>query len=627
MSGVVALFCRDGSACNPEHVQAMTRALNNRGNQARWWCEGPIGLGAVRWQPPCVEMSQETFLFSWGSSRIAADLRLDNREELLHLLRQHIMPPPGHEEEMVGAAYHLWGSECLAYLRGEYAFVLWDGQNQRLFAARSPTGLRSLVYACTGSLVLCASEARQILHHPAVSPDLNPEWVASWLTHGVARWDMTPFRGLWELAPGTMLLADPETITIEPFWFPPPRLHPPHLRVSACAEQVRWLLEEATKDCMRTEGRVFFDISGGLDSSGLACLSRSLTPRPELREGMHCFSRVYQEKDDRILARRVAETSQMALLELAWEDFPPFADLWEARSWSSQPVIPTLFYHRLYQEQWRLATERQVRVHIRGDQGDQVFGATFAYLHDLWQEHRYGVWMRDALAWRRVPEVALSDLIWRTLRSQPPRVRASAWWTRSSVQAIAQDQAAQDAAWFRHRYPDPFQRRLAWLLLSHSADYSAALADGCLSNGVDIRQPYTDLRLVAFLFACPPQMQCRPAVSKWLLRQALRGILPEEVRLRRSKGRIARLVFQGVARHIRDLRPLVQQVPEIARAFLDPRLLLQAIEQVQLGAAMDQPAFFSTLAFLLWVHRLPWGGGLLPLAEPGLALSQEAMHT
>jgi hypothetical protein len=52
--------------------------------------------------------------------------------------------------------------------------------------------------------------------------------------------------------------------------------------------------------------------------------------------------------------------------------------------------------------------------------------------------------------------------------------------------------------------------------------------------------------------------------------------------------------------------------------------LLQALEQVRLGASMDQPAFFSALAFLLWVHRLPWSGGRLPIAEPALALSQEA---
>lgn len=139
-----------------------------------------------------------------------------------------------------------------------------------------------------------------------------------------------------------------------------------------------------------------------------------------------------------------------------------------------------------------------------------------------------------------------------------------------------------------------------------------------MQAGIEIRHPYTDVRLIDFLFTCLPSLQFHPAYSKWLLRQAMQGVLPDELRLRRGKGRIARLLFEGVARAAEDLRILIQQMPPIAREVLDQPRLLQALELARLGADFFQPAFFGTVAFLLWVHRLPWSGGLLPTSEPPL---------
>ncbi len=139
-------------------------------------------------------------------------------------------------------------------------------------------------------------------------------------------------------------------------------------------------------------------------------------------------------------------------------------------------------------------------------------------------------------------------------------------------------------------------------------------ADIALRTGLDTREPYTDMRLIEFLLAIPPQYQVRPFHRKFLLREAMQGILPETIRQRKEKGHAYRLYFQGLAKHHDTLRELVLHMPDMLTPYLDSALLVQALDRVALGDQANVLSLSGAIALVLWAHRLPWANGRLPFS-------------
>ncbi len=95
----------------------------------------------------------------------------------------------------------------------------------------------------------------------------------------------------------------------------------------------------------------------------------------------------------------------------------------------------------------------------------------------------------------------------------------------------------------------------------------------------------------------------------------MHGMLPEPIRMRRDKGRIARLLFGGIARQRNALRELIGHLPDTLAPYLDSQRLLMALERIALGDDINQVTFLSALSLVIWAHRLPWAGGQLALSS------------
>jgi asparagine synthase (glutamine-hydrolysing) len=133
--------------------------------------------------------------------------------------------------------------------------------------------------------------------------------------------------------------------------------------------------------------------------------------------------------------------------------------------------------------------------------------------------------------------------------------------------------------------------------------------------GIETREPYADLRLITLLLSLSPQQHLRPFPRKFLLREAMQEVLPEQVRTRTGKGRAYRFYFQSVSRYQEQLRRVVAHMPELLRPYLDPLPLLAAIDHVAQGGSVQGVAFSAALALILWAHRLPWADGIFPARD------------
>ncbi len=625
MSGICAWYSFQEAPCDCDMLGRMGQSLAARGDATGMWSEGPIGLAMTVWQgsrAPASEMLP--WIWHPGPLVLAADARLDQRSRLIHTLHTCALPlKDPSDAELIAAAYSVWGERCVEHLHGDFAFVLWDRRRRRLFGARSPMGLRPFVYHRNEQRFLCASEPRQLLADPMVTRAVNEDWIALWLTEGLDYWNGTAFRDIHELVPGHTLSVDAQGITITPYWTPSPRQPLRHASQQDAIAQFRHLLCAAVQDRMESDRPVLFDLSGGLDSSSLVCVGHQVaehTPTPPL-SALHVSSSRYGEVHDLPYAHLVAQTCGIDLHALSYEALPAFEGIVEPRRWTSTPTIPPLFLRRLYQEQWALARRLGARTHIRGDFGDQLLSASLSYLTTSWEEHRQDEFWREVRCWERIHGMNRDDLVatW-VLKPQQDRRRPQsnlmdrAPWVKPWVWQRRADLLQQDAAYFRQACPDPFTRPLFRWMRYHK-DAISMQEDGIVAAGVETSEPYTDLRLIEFMLATPPQVQIHPGQRKFLLWAAMEGLLPEPVRQRKEKGRIARILFQGIA-HSRDaLRDMVLQTPELLSPYIDAEALAAALDRVAWGDTVHQAAFLSTVALVFWAHRLPWAGGRL-LCEP-----------
>jgi len=615
MSALCAAFDKSHSPVDLALIQKMESVLS------QW------GTCLSRWQGTSVVLSQATETSHspqrWTgvetmSVYVVADAQLYYKNELKQLLQRRGCGGLGDDlsdGDLIAAAYTLWGESCVEHLEGDYSFVLWDSYNHRLFAARSPMGLRPLFFHQARSQLWLASDPGILLANPCVPRDLDPTWVTTFLTSG-RYCDGTMFRDIAELPPGSTLTATRERQDIAQYWFPSPRSRVLYRNSQEYAEHFRTAVEAAVRERVSKNSPTLIEVSGGLDSSTIACFagrasqSDSWSPTSY---GIHFSSEAFAEKDERSFAKLVAEKYGIPMRYFTEAQAPILSEPLGAQSWMAGPHTALLFFDGYYQRMREYAEEVRAHVVLRGTFGDQLFlPATYRYLGTAWQERRYALLSRELLQLARTNHSLTRAMREGYLSSR--RVKSGVQqvpWVRESVEHLAEEYQIHRRKQLRATCPHPFSRELYGWMGSYS-EYVSLSASLARDMRLEVRDPYADLRIIELLLSFPPSVQIRQGTTKFLLREATRGILPEPVRTRTTKGRIARVILEGIYRHAGTLNPLIQNLPEVLSPYIDKEHLAHSFRNVVLGGPVHQPSLLSTLGLVVWAHRLPWAGGYFP---------------
>ena len=176
---------------------------------------------------------------------------------------------------MIAHAYAEWGPDCLQRLNGDFAFAVWDREEEELFLARDRFGVRPLFIAEFGGDFSFASEAKALLRHPEGRRELDPAGLVETFTAWSNLPERSAFAGIRELAPAHYLRVGPEGIREERRWWDidfTPRAGAPG--DEQLIEELRELLSDSTRIRLRADVPVAAYLSGGLDSSATATLAR-----------------------------------------------------------------------------------------------------------------------------------------------------------------------------------------------------------------------------------------------------------------------------------------------------------------------------------------------------------------
>jgi asparagine synthase (glutamine-hydrolysing) len=516
----------------------------------------------------------------------------------------------GTDTEVLLQAYRQWGRACLQRFNGMWSFAIWDSSQQRLFCARDRFGIKPFYYYYDSGRFLFASEIKQLTHFPGVPRRANPASVWEYLEFGILnQGEETLFQGICELRGGHSLALDVASggmnPTIERYWDLEVR---PKSKLSegAASEQFLETFKDSVRIRLRSDVPVGSCLSGGLDSSSIVSVAQKLAPH----DNFHTFSACFD--DPRLDERAYIEEAVSATHVKPHFVFPSgtaFRESLERLLWHQDEPIAgsSVFAQKAVMER---ARREAVPVLLDGQGGDETLCGYrkfyYFYLWHLWrsrkprllQEVLSQLWRGDSVPLHWGDAVRYLPGPFLRKHSVVARLSANGFAKHHGDDAISMGPGDSLAA----RQKEDLVRFSLPVLLRYEDRNSMA-------HSIETRLPFLDYRLVEFLVNCPEHLKLRGGWTKWILRQAMRGILPDKIRLRRRKLGFDTPERQWMRAQVSDLVEDAFGGSQLRMSpYLDAAKVRHEYQNFLAGAsgALSASSLFRPLMLELWarVHRV-----------------------
>ena len=562
MCGIAGFYGAPKWELPPRRVlERMLAAIRHRGPDD-WGLhlDGPVGLGHVRLsiidlaggRQPMADEGETIWVTFNGEIFNYVELKAD-------LISAGHRFRTSSDTEVILEGYRRKGPRCVEDFNGDFAFALWDRLGDRLILARDRMGVRPVHYAIQNGVLVFGSEVKALLQVPGIRAELDPVALSQCFTFWHPLAPRTAFKGIQELPPGHLLVAQRGTVTVRPYWQPsyPAATHrdPSPRREEELAEELRALLRDATRIRLRADVPVGAYLSGGLDSSAVTALVHQLAPGR-----LRTFSVGFEaaEFDESRYQLEVAGSLQCDHESVTVTNQDIAAIFPDVIRHAERPVLRTA-PAPLYQLA-RLVKENSFKVVLTGEGADEVLGGydlfKEAKIRRFWSRQPHSTW-RPRLLRRLYPYLAglqgqslpyLSAFFGVGLDrpNDPLFSHLPRWITTRAIQMFFSADLRSELAGYdpmeelRDSLPPEFQSwhplsraqylEMAYLLpgyiLSSQGDRVA------MAHAVEGRFPFLDHRVVEFAAALSPRMKLRGLTEKYLLRRSVRGDLPPTIAAR-----------------------------------------------------------------------------------------------
>jgi asparagine synthase (glutamine-hydrolysing) len=611
VSGSFGLINLNGEPVAAASLEAMQHAMAVWGpDGGDRWCEDAAGLGQLRlYDTPEARSEQLPRWLPDHKLAFTAEARLDTRDELCE--RFGLTPaqrPQTPDSDLLLRAYLKWGEACPEHLLGDWSFAVWHPAERRLFLARDHYGVTALYYYHDAQRFAFAS-SRKALYALGAPRRLDELYWAQLLMawpayHGERTIDLD----LRRLPPAHSLTVTPAGLHVRQYW----RLEDtPELHLPTFQDYVDGFLEvyrEAVRCRTRSDRPIGVTLSGGLDSGSVAALAaRELA---EQGKRLAAFTAVplydiaphlQNERtfgDERAYAVATAQFAGTVDVHfLRTEGISPLAGVRQSQWIHDEPqrgAGNAFWIVDLIQQAQAAGT----RVLLTGQSGNATVSWTGGLQSLAWRQQL------ARLGWRRMLRQQVAAWLpatWRTARMHDVR-GADLWHERAALRSDFARRIDLESALRRETvHPaagsttDPRQQRYRLIKPGRSI-LGALWAENAAAGGLDVRDPTADVRVMRYCLAVPDRFFCGPTFQddRWLLRSAMAGWLPEQVRLNRRHG----LQAADLLERLRSEAPAVDSLLTALAAgraadYLDfPRLqnLWQRVQNESSPEARNQTA-------------------------------------
>jgi len=461
------------------------------------------------------------------------------------------------DTETIIHLYEEFGSQAVEYLRGMFAFAIWDENRKRLLIARDRLGIKPVYYTLSDNGILhFASEIKALLEAGAVVPELNYNAFADFAANRYTSGEETLFRGVKRLLPGHTLVWQDGKLEIEKYWDVSFAKSNEHLTDEQYVEQFGDLFNESVRLRLMADVPLGMFLSGGIDSSAIAGAMSNL-----VSDQIKTFSVAFDEREANELeyARMVARAFNTDHHEIIVSPEQFFSALPNLVYQEDEPIahpssVPLYFVSKLAVE--------HVKVVLTGEGSDELLAGYDKYrktIFNLAFGRAYNRLVPSSL--RRLARRMIEDgngslpgrqKLSRTFLCLPPDVESIYFDNFSVFSRTRQNKLFSPETLARMEQTDPYQTTLDYIRESDAvtmldqllaADMKTYLHELLMKQdqmsmaaSIESRVPFLDHKLVEFAARLPERMKLRGWKTKYILRQAMKGKLPEEILTRKKMG-------------------------------------------------------------------------------------------
>jgi len=621
----IAISSRSSRVISREVLEKMRDVVTHRGpDDAGIFIDRNVGLGHRRLSIVDVSRGHQPMTNEDSSLHITYNGEIynhaDYRESLEakgHVYQTHC------DTETILHLYEEHGSACVDYLRGMFAFAIWDKRKQELFIARDRLGVKPLYYVHTddGSLYF-GSEIKTLLEACAVKPEVNYAVLCDYLANHAPSGEETLFLGVKRLLPGHVLTWRDGAVSIRRYWDVDFSKDEVVRDDETYIKQWSELFRESVRLRLMADVPLGMFLSGGIDSSAIAAVMSGMVSEP-----IKTFSVAFKEREANELeyARLVADAFKTNHHEIIVSPEQFFAALprlvWHEDEPLAHPSSVALYFVS------KLASEH-VKVVLTGEGSDELLAGYGRYRRTIWN-----------LAWGRKYNKLAPSIARDTIRKQIERMPQGGRLRQKLMRTFLVLSPELESIYFDNFavFPTPMQQHMftretnerirsidPYVELRRLLDRAKDLSflDGLLyadiktylhellmkqdqmsmATSVESRVPFLDHKLVEFTAKMPDTMKLRGGTTKYVLRESMKDVLPEKILTRRKMGFPVPIGSWFRGRFNSVIQEYVLSERALSRGIFAPDFVGNLVSLHQAGEDHSE-RLWSLVNFEMWLRR------------------------
>jgi len=590
MCGIVGIVDYKNIYNRKPIMEKMLSVIGYRGPDESGIYNSPFAtIGNLRLSIVDIEGGQQPLSDQTGRFWIVFNGEIFNYPELRNELVDEGCTFSTHSDtEVLVQLYAIYGSKCLSKLNGQFAFAVWDKENEELFLARDRVGIRPLFYTTVNGKFSFASEIKSLFEQEEIIPELKPESLAQIYTFWAPLTPNTAFKNIFELSPGEFMTYSRKGIKKEKYWELSFGKCSTELTLQDAMVQFKEIFSDAVRIRLRADVEVAAYLSGGLDSSATVAYIKDIEPNV-----LNTFSVGFEEADFdessyQAEAVKYFNTSHKSIVCSTLEIANAFPNvIWHIET----PVMRTAPIPMYLLS--KLVRNNGIKVVITGEGSDEILGG-----YNIFKETKIRKF------WANHPDSSVRPLLLKKLYPYLPQMKSAnsailrmffgyklkdvnnpfyshlLRWNNSNhilkhlsgklKEAIGDYSPIEELT---ENLPKDFNTwdtlaKSQWIettmfmsgyLLSSQGDRMA------MANSVEGRYPFLDYRLIEFCASLPPRLKLNGLNEKFLLKQVMLNRIPDSIN-KRSK-QAYRAPIQSVF--------LSKQSPEYVKKMLSAQFTQQ----------------------------------------------------